>query len=220
MPKSAACTGTSVLRTEFRKIVMTLTIVTAINNSGHSTLLPLHGDGPSSLRIMLSRERRSQTTVMNSIASLLAHEEAVAVTSICTLPQNSDRLEFLVVAHNEGKDLRGEEGSSGREDQSTRWVGEQGGHGYVNSGSEEGEEEGAMKNGDEVIAERYPRSQPINKCSSPGSFTTITNASQNCYNFENLDNLLMIMETSQSHWPAISQLDPMDILNPDKLGLK
>jgi len=163
-PKSAASTGTSVLRTEFRKIVMTLTIVTSINNSGHSTLLPLHGDGPSSLCIMLSRDRRSQTTVMNSIASLLAHEEAVAITSICPLSQNSDRFEFLVAVHKEGMDLHGEEGRSGREDQSTRWVGEQGGHSYVtNSGSKEGEEEGAMENGDEVIAERCPRSQPIKK---------------------------------------------------------
>src|SRR6266545_1441505 len=212
-----ACTGTSALRTEFRKIVMTLTMVTAINNSGHSTLIPLHGDGPSSLRSMLSTDRRSQTTetaIMNSIASLLArNEEVVAITST----QSPDRLEFIVVAQNEGKDLQGEEGRSGHEDQSIRWVGEQGSNGYVDSSSEEGEEEGSMANGDKAIAERCLRSQPITKCSSPGSFTTITNASQNGYHFENPDHLVMIVETSESRMPSISGLDPLDILNPDIL---
>ena len=51
-------------------------------------------------------------------------------------------------------------------------------------------------------------------------FVVFTNAEKHTSYFKETDNLVMVVETSQSHWPAISQLDPMDILNPDKLGLK
>lgn len=101
----------SALRTEFQGITIILSMVTAENNAGHSTL-PLHD--PYSRRTMLDMNNRSMETLMSSIASLLVRkDESVAVTRICPQAgQSAD--DFVVVAQNErGEEWGGEEGSNG-----------------------------------------------------------------------------------------------------------
>lgn len=157
---------TNVLRTEFRKIAMVLSMVTAVNNSGYPTLTPLHGDGASSLRRMLNQ---TVTTTMDSIASLLVRDkEVVAITSIL----QSSQLDFIVVAPNEGEDFLG------------------------------------------PIAESLLRSQSIKEYSLPlpGSSSAVTNTMQNDSQIKNPDYQVMIVESSQSHWQVISDLQALDIL--------
>jgi len=63
------------LQNEFRAISMLLTIVTAANHKGHSTLNPTHGKGPRPLRSLLNlRHQHRNTLILNAISALLVRD--------------------------------------------------------------------------------------------------------------------------------------------------
>ena len=108
MPATDSDTGA--LRTEFQAIATTITLVTAANNSGHPTLIPLHGDGPAPSFHSMDRQSRTGE-IMKSIASLLVRKrEVVAVTCVQPQPgEDSDWSEFVVIAEDApGRNLDGE----------------------------------------------------------------------------------------------------------------
>jgi hypothetical protein len=73
------------LQNEFRAICMLLTIVTAANHRGHSTLNPTHGKGPRPLRSLLNRRHQHRNTlILNAIAALLVRNgrEVVSVVNM------------------------------------------------------------------------------------------------------------------------------------------
>ena len=70
----------------------------------------------------------------------------------------------------------------------------------------------SIRNEEIVTITRLPHSG-----SGIAPFVVFTNAAKHTSYFKKTDNLVMLVESSQSHWPAISQLDPMEILNPDML---
>jgi hypothetical protein len=82
---------------------MLLMLVTAANNSGHSTLTPSYAFGQPSLHMMLDMELHTRSArILHSIAALLVRDtEVVTVASIASAGQ----LEYLVVAqHEQGRE--------------------------------------------------------------------------------------------------------------------
>lgn len=191
--------NTSALWTEFRAISMALRVTTAANRSGHSTLVPLHRDG---LPPSLSGRHSRTDEITEAIASLLVRGKVV-VTCIHPQPdKNSDWSEFVVVAQDaQGRDTDEEEGNDGLDGQRTAWLWRQGRNANLLQ-----------------LTGKCLTWQSIAKSSLPANFLAFTNASLTGSHFhKDSKHLVKLVETGKSHWPAISLLDPKDILDPNKL---
>jgi len=222
-----ADSDTSALQAEWKGIIMLLSLVTAANHSGHSTLVPSHGDDERSLHGMLDMDKHSPSIlVLNSIASLLMrNEEVVMVTKTHDPPTSSvdfDPLEFVIVTQNEQSGDQGkEEGGDGRGDQNIAKG--PGSTGYDGKSNKEGEEGGGEANGDEeVIPEQLwadKESKELNDA-LPSCFAAFTNTSPSASkrHFKDSPGLsVKIIETGESHWPDIARLSPLEIFDSDKL---
>ena len=82
------------LHAEWRGISAILKAVTAVNNAGHSTLIPTYGGAPHSLQEF--NVNKDQIRVLNSIASLL-----VRTGEVVTVMPTDRELEFVIMAQNE-----------------------------------------------------------------------------------------------------------------------
>lgn len=178
------------LHEEFRALIMVLSLVTAINHGGHSTLRPSHGDGPLRLRAIFDKaDSDEQILALNAVSTLLVRRtEVVVVTSFSTSLHSSletglDTAGICVIALKNNKSGNGDISPDGDDDRNQ-----------------------ADRATDEEI---HDFEKP------PTTFVICTNASPHDRHFEAQDDRKVMQVDSvppSSCWPTIVDLPSVEIL--------